>query len=330
MHFEQIDIDTVDWQSMNAFGDRTVHQTEPWLRFLAKTQDCKPIVAALKDGSETVGYFTGCLFKKFGFRFLGSPFPGWTTSYMGFNLVPQVQRKEALLALSRFAFRDLRCVHIELMDRLLESDSAQRTGFTVSNMKGFEIDLTRTEEDIFNSMESSCRRCVRKAEKTGVRIEEASDLAFADDYYEQLQDVFAKQKLAPTYTVGRVRALIEHLHPAGMLLLLRAIAPDGRCIGTGIFPGFNDFAYFWGGASWRPDQILRPNEALQWYAIRYWKSKGMRRYDLGGGGSYKEKYGGCKIVVPWLRKSKYTFVEPARGVYKSLWKRSRQIAGSVK
>ena len=47
-------------------------------------------------------------------------------------------------------------------------------------------------------MDSACRRCIRKAEKSGVTVEEAHDLAFADDNDEQLKDVFAKQGKLPT------------------------------------------------------------------------------------------------------------------------------------
>jgi len=50
--------------------------------------------------------------------------------------------------------------------------------------------------------------------KSGVTIEEAHDLAFADEYYEQLKEVFAKQGLVPTYTVERVRSLVKHVGPS--------------------------------------------------------------------------------------------------------------------
>ena len=80
-------------------------------------------------------------------------------------------------------------------------------------------------------------------------VEEAQDLAFADDYYAQLKDVFAKQSLVPTYEVERVRELIKNLLPTGMLLLLRARDQEGNCIATGIFPAMNKTMYFRGGAS---------------------------------------------------------------------------------
>ncbi len=70
----------------------------------------------------------------------------------------------------------------------------------------YRTDLTKSEDELFNGMDSACRRCVRKAEKSGVVIEEAHDPAFANEYYEQLKDVFSKQGLVPTYDLERVRA----------------------------------------------------------------------------------------------------------------------------
>jgi hypothetical protein len=151
-------------------------------------------------------------------------------------------------------------------------------------------------------MESACRRCIRKAEKSGVKIEEAHDLAFADEYYEQLKDVFAKQGLVPTYSVERVRSLVKHLEPSGNVLLIRARDGEGKCIATGIYPGFNKIAEFWGNASFRSHQNLRPNEACHWYALRYWKQRGATLYDWGGEGTYKEKYGCVPHRVPWFTK----------------------------
>ena len=56
----------------------------------------------------------------------------------------------------------------------------------------YQSNLTKSEDDLFKGMDSACRRCIRKAEKSGVVVEEAHDAAFADDTDEQLQDVFAE------------------------------------------------------------------------------------------------------------------------------------------
>ena len=122
----------------------------------------------------------------------------------------------------------------------------------------------------------------------------------------------ARQGLQPTYGIERVRQLIKHVHHTGHLLLLRARNRQGQCIATGIFPHLNGMLHFWGGASWRTHRILRPNEAIQWEAMRIGKRKGLRTYDMGGGGDYKRKYGGSEIQVPWFRKSKYPWLRYLR------------------
>jgi hypothetical protein len=290
----------------------TIFQTPAWLRFLSQTQRGEPVFASVKDGPQTIGYFVGIIVRKFGFRILGSPFPGWSTDYMGFTLSAQADRHQAVQALIDYAFQELGCVHLEIMDRNLTVSDLGGLGIRYRLYQGFEIDLARKESDVFSSLTSACRRCVRKAEKEGVLVEEAHDLEFADDYYAQLKDVFAKQRLVPTYGIERVRQLITHVHPTGHLLLLRARDRGGRCIATGIFPYMNGVMYFWGGASWRQDQCLRPNEAIQWHAMKIGIRKGLHTYDMGGGGEYKRKYGGYEIEVPWFRKSKYPWIRYLR------------------
>jgi hypothetical protein len=307
----------------------TVFQTPAWLAFLSESQHGEPIIAALKDGRNTIGYFTGLIVRRFGHRILGSPFPGWSTDYMGFALREGVDRGLALRVLIDFAFKELGCVHVEMMDRNVTVDNLKGLGADVRLCRGFEIDLTQEEQKLFSGMTSACRRCLRKAEREGVHVEEADDLGFVDEYYAQLEDVFARQRLRPTYGIERVRQLIKHVHRTGHLLLLRARDRQGRCIATGIFPYMNGVIHFWGGASSRAHRGLRPNEAIQWEAMKIAKRKGLRTYDMGGGGDYKRKYGGSPIEVPWFRKSKYPWLRYMRDFAEHSHKWSRQWLGSL-
>jgi Acetyltransferase (GNAT) domain len=309
---ERLDPGTVDREELDGFPDRVVGQTREWLEFLRRTQRGEPVVAAVIDGGTTVGYFTGMVVKRYGIRILGSPLPGWTTNSMGFNLAPGASRREAVRALLAFAFGPLGCMHIALKDRELASSDVAGLGFDATPKLTFELDLSSSEDEMFARMTSACRRAIRKGVKEGVVVEQASGVEFADEYYAQLVEVFARQRLRPTYDVARVRELIRCLEPTGHLLLLRARAPDGETIATGIFPAMNAIAYFWGGASWRQRQILRPNEAIFWYAMRYWKSRGMSVLDMGGGGDYKRRYGPRELRQPFFRKSRVPGLMPLR------------------
>ncbi len=329
--FEHFDGSLAEWERiLDSFPDRQIFQTSAWLSFIAESQNAEPVIAVLKDGNKTVGYFAGAIVRKLGFRILGSSFRGWTTDCMGIRLVDNTLRRESLQALVRFAFGKLKCVHMELSDREFTLRDADGLGFEHDEVEGFEIDLTQNEDALFAKMTGACRRCIRKARKSGVVIEEARDEGFVDDYYTQLQDVFAKQSLVPTYSVKRVRLLVKHLLPTGRLLLLRARDDQGRCIATGVFPAMNTHMYFWGGASWRQHQILRPNEAIQWYAMRYWKKRGIQFYDMCGRGDYKRKYGAYEISYPWLRKSKYGCIASARNLAKKMFHFRQKILGRRK
>lgn len=249
---------------------------------------------------------------------------------MGFHLTAEVDKRQAIQTLIDYAFGELGCVHFEMMDRTVTLKDLEGLGVEYRLLHGFEIDLKRSEDELFSGMTSACRRCIRKAEKESVIIEEAHDPEFADDYYAQLEDVFAKQRLVPTYDIERIRSLITHMHSTGHLLLLRARDPRGRCIATGIFPYLNGVMYFWGGASWRQHQILRPNEALQWEAMKIGKRNGVHTYDMGGDGEYKRKYGGREIAVPWFRKSKYGWISHMRTLAQQIHLVRQRYQGSAR
>jgi hypothetical protein len=320
-----VDFKAVNWESLDSFQDRTVFQTREWIQFVSEAQRAMPLIVELTEAGKLLGYFTGLTIKRFGVKILGSSFPGWTTPYIGFNLVPGASRAAALAAVEAFAWDTLKCLHMEVSDPYFEIEEGRSLGFNVEFYTSYRTDLTRTEDELFNAMDSACRRCVRKAEKSGVVIEEAHDAAFADEYYEQLQDVFSKQRLVPTYDRDRVRALVRNMASTDRVLLVRARDPEGKCIASGIFPGYNKIAEFWGNASYRWGQALRPNEAIHWYAMRYWKRRGISIYDWGGEGSYKEKYGCVVHRVPWFTKSRYKVLGKLREQAKKMFGRKQRF-----
>src|SRR4051812_32111818 len=113
MRFVRCLPEEVDWAKLDAYPDRQIFQTKEWLDFVAEAQGAEVVVAALEDNGSIVGWFSGLVQRRFGLRMLGAPFPGWSTSYLCFNLEPFVPRREAWKALLDFAARELRCVHLE-------------------------------------------------------------------------------------------------------------------------------------------------------------------------------------------------------------------------
>lgn len=316
--FRRLDPNTCDWDEIDAAPDRVVYQTREWLRFVAEAQGADPVVADVFDERQRlVARFTGLIVRRFGLRILGSPFPGWNTGQVGFNLLEPVDPRLLAESLVAYAFGPLRCIHLEIIDPAFAGSDLSALGFRSTPLRTYRVALGRDEDAIFADMSSACRRAIRKATKSGVTVERASGVEFAEEYYAQLEDVFAKQSLRPGHGVDRVRQLIEAMEPTGRLLLLRSVSPQGDRIATGIFVGMNELAFYWGGASWRAYQQLRPNELLMWHAIRHWKGRGVSHLDLGGGteegfADYKRKFGPDEVTMPSLRRSRFGLVGAAR------------------
>ncbi len=326
--FELLNVEDENlWKAIHSHEISTVFQTRAWASFVEVSHGAVPVILGIRDGSRAVGYFVGLVVERFGVRILGSPIPGWTTDYMGFVLEPGTCRISALRGLFEFAFGYMGCAHVEVMDRQLTVQDLDQLGEKYQLYEGFAVDLSVDESTLFAKLTSACRRCIRKADKEGVQLEVAPVKGFAEDYFEQLKDVFAKQSLVPSYGLDRVKHLITNLHPVGQLLLVRARDRQGRSIATGIFPFFHGVMYFWGGASWREFQILRPNQAVHWFAMRYAKAHGVHTYDLGGAGEYKRQYGGREICIPWVRKSKYAWMEAARTLAQEVFRVRQQMQG---
>lgn len=330
LHVRRLAPHEIPWTTLDSAPDRVVFQTNEWLAFIAESQRATPVVAEIRDGDAIAGYFSGLIVRKFGMPILGSSFPGWTTPYIGFNVQPGFSRERLVAPVAQWAFREIGALHLEISDLGFRNGDGATAHMHVSAYESYKSDLTKSEDELFKHMDSACRRCIRKAEKGGVTVEEAHDEAFADEYYAQLIDVFAKQGKPPTYSVERVRSLLKHMRPTGRLLALRARDPEGKCIATGLYPGMNQVAFFWGNASWRADQHWRPNEYLHWYALRYWKARGVTLFDWGGGGTYKEKYGVEPHAVPWLYKSKYPLITTIRNEARALFYRSQRLLGMLR
>ena len=334
--FERVNLAPAEWgRTLSTFPDAIVYQSPAWLSFLAETQKGEPVLAVLKEGDQTLGYFSGLVVRRLGLKILGSPFRAWTCPYMGLNLLPTVPRRVAAAALPAFAFRELRCHHFEMVDSRMTLEDVDGLDLNREPRASYVMDLTQSEETLLANMNSYRRRDIRRAEKHRVIIEEAQDQAFAAEFSEQLKDVFAKQGLVPTFGVERVRALVRHLAPTGMLLRLRARDPEGHCIATGVYLGMQSAAFYWGGASWRQYQNLHPNELLQWYAMRYWKKRGLKTYDLVGTMDFKARFGGSQITISMISKSKYRFLALLRtwapAVFRTgsrlVWKAKRLVMG---
>lgn len=309
-----------------------IMQDPAWVRFISASQDAEPVYLRISADGVFCGTFTGAIVRKFGIKILGSPMEGWTTPFMGFRLAFPVDRNRLVDALRPFAFSKLGVDYIEIVDNQMVYSPSDKKSHQLFNFT-YLVDLTRSESELFASFTSACRRCIRKARKSSVIIEqvEPDDPDFAEEYYSMLVDVFAKQSLKPTYPKERVKTLLSSLAGTDALLLIRARHPETReTIAAGIFPAGGTTMHFWGGSSWRSHQHLRPNELVMWTAMLHWKSRGMTTFDLGGGSEYKLKYQPVEARYTRLCLARWEFLLTLRAAAKWVFRKRAVLIGRMR
>lgn len=297
----------MDWELAANLGNMNVFQTQAWMNFLLERQELEPVLTVIREDGQLRGFFYGLIAEKFGLRILGSPFRGWTTYFMGFNLMPGMAYRPVLEAFPTFVFNELRCQYLELIDPLIHESDYENLDYHVETLPWYLLDLRPSEDTLFANMKHACRTNIRKACKNEIVIEPAFDVNFADEYYAQYVEVMQRHALKPAFHSETVHLMINHLLSTGNLLLLRAHIPGCEGIATGIFLAFQRTAVFWGAASHSNYQHLRPNEYLAWQGIKLLKARGIETLHFGGyAGQYKEKFGCQDAHIKRLRLASST------------------------
>lgn len=331
--FEVVDYSQINEQEFNSLPDKCVTTTKAWIDFIIEDSHATPFIIRIEKDGAFCGYFNSLVVKKMGMTIIGSPFSGWSTPYMGMDLVDNSLKKEVYPYLIDYIKKNHAYAYIQIIDRDLPMDDAkalaEKYNYIIKPVETLDLGIGYSDEELYKHMKTDCRNFIKQFERRGatLQVAEPND-AFAEEYYTQLLDVFAKQDLVPTYTVDKVKRLLKHLAKADAVLCLRVLDPEGTPIATTIFPGFNKKQFFWGGASLRPYQQYRPNEYMIYTAMKYWRDHGCVDFDMVGNRAYKKKFGSWEVTYPCIVVPKYRFLytlkETAAKVYyfsgKVMWK----------
>lgn len=303
--FKNISINELNIKEYYNFKNKCIFTTLPWINYILEdNQGSESIFVRITEDKRLIGYFSGIKIKKFGITIIGSPFPGWGTSWMGLDVYENQDIVSIYKELIPFLFKTFKCGYISISERNITADQISKY-YKATDAVSLQLEIDKTDDELFKVFKTDCRNFIRQFERRGARIEiaEPND-DFAEEYYSQLIDVFDKQGLNPTWDVNKVKILLRNLSKENMVLCLRVRDPEGKSIATSIYPGYNNKFYFWAGASYRSGQHYRPNEYMIWTAIKYWRDKGIKLFDMVGVRPYKKKFGPTEIH--------YTIIEAAR------------------
>lgn len=295
--FESISLENLNIEEFSGFDNKSIFTTIPWIKFIAEDNNATPNIIRITKEHILVGYFSGLIINKFGLKIFGSPLRGWSTCYMGFDAYNSEEIISIIPEIIEYIFKSTKCHYIELAERTLTTSNLQDIPYETRILSTLELEIgNKSDEEIFKLFREDCKKLIRQFDKRGASIEIAEpDDRFAQEYHDQLTDVFAKQKLIPTYTLKKVKVLLKNLKDFPMILCLRVRDPQGHSIASSIFIGYNKKCFFWGGASYQDFLTYRPNEYMFWYAIKHWRDKGIMVLDMVGVRDYKLKFGSHKV-----------------------------------
>lgn len=330
--FRVLDLDSLSDVGTETIYGENLFTTKEWMNFIVTDSKVLPLILEISLNSTPVGYLYGMTFYKFGVKIFGSPFNGWSTCYMGLKLTLG-DKLTAIREAVSFLFDKCGVMYAEITDRDISLDDAVRSGIKTEKLATLELDLSssKTDEELMSLFRPKCRNLIRQFEKRGASLEFAEpNNSFAEEYYDQLKDVFAKQGLVPTYSLEKIYNLLNIMGPTGNTLCLRVRDPYGKSIATSIFFGHDKTFYFFGGASYREGQHYLPNEYMIWSAIKYFRARGCTCFDMVGVRDYKRKFGSKECYYPKLKFSKFCVLISMRDLAQKVFFIILRVKGLIK
>ncbi len=162
------------------------------------------------------------------------------------------------------------------------------------------------ERRLLSGFRSSTRRNIRKAAKTGVRVEILNTLDAVGAFY-RLNCMTRKVHGLPPQPLRFFRLLHEHVISRGKGFVALA-SFEGKPVAAGVYLHFGGRAIYKYGASDRRFQHLRANNLVMWQAIRWYAARGYESFSFGrtapqntGLLQFKRGWGVSETVVHYYR-----------------------------
>jgi len=161
---------------------------------------------------------------------------------------------------------------------LMENDATP--GKSLFTKYTFQLDITKTEEELFANLASKTRYNVNLAARKGVQIFENTSKEGMEQYIEILEETTKRQQFY-AHTPEYFRSMWESLGQSGMLRIFNAVYQDKILVSWIMFV-FNDTLYYPYGASRREHRNVMASNLLMWEMIKFGKKENCTMFDMWG------------------------------------------------
>ena len=183
-----------------------------------------------------------------------------------------------------------------------------------SSFLGHSLDLRPGAAALFAGVDSSGRRAIRKAERTGLTIEFSRELSAVRDFHSLLRKTRKRHGVPPQpfhFFAAIHRHILAQNH--GWVVLAR----EGKtAVAGGVFLRFGKTVIYKYGASDEAYQDLRPNNLVMWRAIERHAQEGFETFDFGR--TSPENDGLRRFKLAWgatERRIDYVRAHPRTGAF---------------
>jgi len=275
-------------------------QSYEWGEFREKS-GIKIIRRGFFDGDTIVSGFTVTIHR--------IPHTPWRVGYLPKGDLPD---EELLNALQRIG-KEENCIFMQLEPNVIQHQEfsiqhvLHNSTFILRNSihplftkYTFQLDLTKTEEELLKDMHPKTRYNIKVAKKHGVEVVEDNSKQAFDQYWQLMQETTKRQKFY---------AHTKHYHEllwktvglrnedSGMRQEINKKIPDstdtltyhlfiakyqGKILTAMIFFIFHDTLYYPYGASSNEYRNVMHSTLTMWEAIRFGKQLGLKKFDMWG------------------------------------------------
>jgi lipid II:glycine glycyltransferase (peptidoglycan interpeptide bridge formation enzyme) len=166
----------------------------------------------------------------------------------------------------------------------------ENCGYTYEGWNSLLIDLNKSKEAVWNSLEKDKKKAVRKAKGLGLKFREIMDKSEVKVFYDLVKNRFALRK-NPLEDISNFEAVYNILVPKGMAKFFFA-EYEGNCISTRLVLLHKKKIYAWYSGSDNRFLKCHPNDFITWSVLEWGVNQGFELFDFGGGGTPDEQSAG--------------------------------------
>ncbi len=182
-----------------------------------------------------------------------------------------------------------KCVFIRVRPQIL-SDSKEVSYFKNFGFKSapmhlhaeltWQLDLTKSEDELLSGMRKNTRYEVRQAKKKGIVVKRSQDPASIDRFYDIQLETAQRHGFVP-FSKAYLKEQFKVFASTDNVVLFEAFSDD-KLLSQAYIIFYGQEAAYHFGTSTDTNRNLPGAYALQWEAIREAKKRGMKRYNFWG------------------------------------------------